>query len=54
MIIGALVVTLWLVANGVAFVTFDRNPFIPLNLIFSAQAFFAASFILIADPPVRP
>jgi uncharacterized membrane protein len=48
-IIGALVVTLWLVANGLAFVTFDRKPFILLYLIFSAQAFFAASFILIAQ-----
>jgi uncharacterized membrane protein len=48
-IIGVLVVTLWLVANGLAFVTFDRKPFILLNLIFSAQAFFAASFILIAQ-----
>lgn len=48
-IVGALVVTLWLVANGLALVTFDRKPFILLNLIFSAQAFFAASFILIAQ-----
>jgi uncharacterized membrane protein len=48
-IIGALVVTLWLVGNGLALVTFDRKPFILLNLIFSAQAFFAAGSILIAQ-----
>jgi uncharacterized membrane protein len=30
-------------------VSFDPKPFILLNLIFSAQAFFAASFILIAQ-----
>ena len=48
-IVGAVVVTLWIVANGLALVTFDRRPFILLNLIFSAQAFFAASFILIAQ-----
>ena len=48
-IVGALVVTFWIVANGFAIVTFDRKPFILLNLIFSAQAFFAASFILIAQ-----
>ena len=48
-IIGAFVVTLWIVANGLALVSFDPRPFILLNLIFSAQAFFAASFILIAQ-----
>ena len=48
-IVGALVVTVWLVANGLALVSFDPKPFILLNLIFSAQAFFAASFILIAQ-----
>jgi uncharacterized membrane protein len=56
-IVGALVVTAWLLANGIALVSFDPKPFILLNLIFSAQAFFifsaqaffAASFILIAQ-----
>jgi len=48
-IVGALVVTVWLVVNGLALVSFDPEPFILLNLIFSAQAFFAASFILIAQ-----
>ena len=48
-IVGALVVAAWLVANGIALVSFDPKPFILLNLIFSAQAFFAASFILIAQ-----
>jgi uncharacterized membrane protein len=48
-IIGALVVALWIAANGLAITTFDPKPFILLNLIFSAQAFFAASFILIAQ-----
>ena len=47
-IIGATAVTLWIVLNGLAIVSFDPRPFILLNLIFSAQAFFAASFILIA------
>ncbi len=48
-IIGAVVVAFWIVGNALALVTFDPRPFILLNLVFSAQAFFAASFILIAQ-----
>jgi uncharacterized membrane protein len=50
-IIGqSVVVIVWIVANGVLFLTsFDPYPFILLNLTFSLQAAYASPFILLAQ-----
>lgn len=49
LVMQTVIVFLWILANVIGYFTFDKYPFILLNLAFSLQAAYAAPLILLAQ-----